>query len=173
MEICVLCLLMVFHLQSAQFVFGATAPLPLLISRLIGPGAAARRLSGPSCSSSFFFCHQNGHSAKPGRGEFHCHSTGSLAPEDPKRSDPATVRYPRVIWYQKNPREMEETGRRSESEKLTASVKSACVSFMNQSGSGRRIKWDQSPDQSNCISRSLRSPPPGFTFKIWHLAFIS
>ena len=158
METCVLCLLLVFHLQSAQFVFGATAPLPLLISRLIGPGAAARRLSGPSCSS-FFFCHQNGHSAKPGRGEFHCHSTGSLAPDDPKGFDPATVRYPRVIWYQKNPREMKE--RRVE--KLTVSVRSACVSFMNQSGSGRRIKWDQSPDQSNCISRTQGAPPPGFT----------
>lgn len=140
MEICVLCLLLVFHLQSAQFVFGATAPLPLLISRLIGPGAAARRLSGPSCSSSFFFCHQNGHSAKPGRGEFHCHSTGSLAPEDPKRSDPATVRYPRVIWYQKNPREMEETGRRLESGKVDSQCQK-CLCVIHES------KWEWPTDQ--------------------------
>ena len=108
----------------------------------------AHRLSGPSCSS-FFFCHQNGHSAKPGRGEFHCHSTGSLAPEDPKEVDRATVRYPRVIWYQKNPREMEETGRRLESGKVDSQCQK-CLCVIHES------KWEWPTDQVGPKSGSMQ-----------------
>ena len=100
-----------------SFEFGATAPLPLLISRLIGPAAAARGLSGPSFSS-FFFCHQNGHSAKSGRGELQPDSLQSLAPGDPQVPGSSTVRYPRVFWDKYFPKKLRRQPQTREAKKV-------------------------------------------------------
>ena len=127
--------------SPTPFEFGATAPLPLLISRLIGPAAAARGLSGPSFSS-FFFCHQNGHSAKSGRGEFHSDSPQSLAPGDPQVPGSSTVRYPRVFWDKNLPEKLRRQPQTREAKKVDSQCQK-CVSFMIRSGSGRRwVKWD-------------------------------
>ena len=163
------------HTSSpTPFEFGATPPLPLLISRLIGPDAAARRLSGPSFSS-FFFCHQNGHSAKSGRGEFHPRYPRSRASWDPQWPGSPTVRYPRASWDPKVPGKLRGQPRTGEAKKVDSRCQKCSVCVIHDPE-----KWEWPMGKVGLTVRRRPVPEVGLggsplvaSFQILHLVFIS